>query len=148
MIFRGAGLILTFLAAISSAQDLPEAPAKKTVEAVCGACHDLDTAVGMRHDKVGWQTVVNAMAQRGARASDQEFSAIVEYLAKYFGTVNVNTAAAKELEDVLEVSSDQSAAIVRYRAANGEFKDLDGLKKVPGLDVKGLEDRKDRIAFK
>jgi len=62
--------------------------------------------------------------------------------------VNVNTAAAKEIEDVLSISSEQSAAIVRYRAAKGEFKDLEGLKKVPGLDAKLLEDRKDRIVFK
>jgi competence protein ComEA len=149
MLVREAALILLCLAAISSAQDpLPEAPAKKTVETVCGSCHDLDTAIGMRHDKAGWQVVVDAMAQRGARASDKEFGAIVEYLAKYFGVVNVNTAATKELEDVLGISSEQSDAIVRYRAANGEFKDLEILKKVPGLDAKLLEDRKDRITFK
>jgi competence protein ComEA len=133
---------------ISSAQDpLPAAPAKKTVENVCGACHDVDTAIGERHDKAGWQTVIATMVNRGARASDQEFDAIIDYLAKYFGVVNVNKAAAKEIEDGLAISSEQSAAIVRYRAANGEFKDLEGLKKVPGLDAKILEDRKDRIVF-
>jgi len=146
---RRAALILLCFAMLSTAQDpLPEAPAKKTVETVCGGCHDLDTAIGERHDKPGWQTVIATMVNRGARASDQEFDAIIEYLAKYFGVVNVNTAAAKEIEDVLSISSEQSAAIVRYRAAKGEFKDLEGLKKVPGLDAKLLEDRKDRIVFK
>lgn len=60
----------------------------------------------------------------------------------------MNTATAKEMEDILGISPDQSAAIVRYRAANGEFKNLEGLKKVPGLDAKLLDDRKDRILFK
>jgi competence protein ComEA len=134
---------------ISSAQDpLPEAPAKKTVENVCGGCHDVDTAIGERHDKAGWQTVIATMVNRGARASDQEFDAIIDYLAKYFGVVNVNKAGAKEIEDALGISTEQSAAIIRYRASNGEFKDLEGLKKVPGLDAKVLEDRKDRIVFK
>jgi competence protein ComEA len=136
-------------AMISSAQDpLPEAPAKKTVENVCGGCHDVDTAIGERHDKAGWQTVIATMVNRGARASDQEFDAIIDYLAKYFGVVNVNKAGAKEIEDALGISTEQSAAIIRYRGANGEFKDLEDLKKVPGLDAKLLDDRKDRIVFK
>ncbi|HXA63759.1 MAG TPA: helix-hairpin-helix domain-containing protein [Bryobacteraceae bacterium] len=149
MAARGTAVILLCFAVIASAQDpLPEAPAKKTVESVCGGCHDLDTAIGERHDKAGWQTVIATMVNRGARASDQEFDAIVDYLAKYFGVVNVNKASAKEIEDGLGISTEQSAAIVRYRGANGEFKDLEGLKKVPGLDAKLLEDRKDRITFK
>jgi len=149
MMARGTVLILLCFAVISSAQDaLPEAPAKKTVENVCGGCHDVDTAIGERHDKAGWQAVIATMVNRGARASDQEFDAIIEYLAKYFGVVNVNTATAKEIEDGLGISTEQSTAIVRYRAANGQFKDLEGLKKVPGLDAKLLEDRKERITFK
>jgi len=148
MIARGTAFILLCCAMILRAQDtLPEAPAKKTFETVCGGCHDPDTAAGERHDKSGWQAVVTTMVNRGARASDQEFDAIIDYLAKYFGVVNVNQAGAKEIEDVLQISSEQSAAIVRYRASNGAFKNLDGLKKVPGLDAKLLEDRKDRITF-
>jgi glucose dehydrogenase len=86
MIIRGAAVLLLCYPAISFAQDpLPEAPAKKTVEAVCGSCHDVDTAIGEKHDKAGWQTVIATMVNRGARASDQEFDAIIEYLAKYFG---------------------------------------------------------------
>src|SRR5580700_2346169 len=149
MIVRRAVLVVLCFAMISSAQDpLPEAPAKKTVENVCGGCHDVDTAIGERHDKAGWQTVIATMVNRGARASDQEFDAIIDYLAKYFGVVNVNKAGAKEIEDALGISTEQSAAIIRYRGANGEFKDLEDLKKVPGLDAKLLDDRKDRIVFK
>ncbi len=148
MIARGTAFILLCYALTLTAQDrLPEAPAKKTLETVCGDCHDTDTVVGERHDKPGWQAVVTTMVNRGAQASDEEFDAIIDYLAKYFGVVNVNQAAAKEIEDVLQISSEQAAAIVRYRAANGPFKNLAGLKKVPGLDAKLLEDRKDRITF-
>jgi len=144
-----ADAISLLLATCSIAQDqLPEGPGQKIVAAVCGACHDLDTALGMRHDKPGWTAVVDVMAKRGAQATDEQFAAIVEYLAKYFGVVNVNTAAGKELEEVLEISSSESAAIVRYRADHGDFQDLENLKKVPGANAKLLEERKDRIVFK
>jgi competence protein ComEA len=130
------------------AQQLPEAPAKKTVAAVCAACHDLDTAIAMRHSRTGWQAVVDAMINRGARATDAEFGAIVEYLAKYFGTVNVNTAEAREIADVLGISPAEADAIVHYRSGNGEFMDIEGLKKVPGLNASLIEERKDRVVFK
>jgi competence protein ComEA len=88
------------------------------------------------------------MAARGARATDQEFAAIAEYLAKYFGAVNVNQGAAKEIADVLEIPVQNADAIVQYRTANGEFKDLDGLKKVPGVDAAAIEEQKTRIVFR
>jgi len=149
MITLRTAAISLLLTITSSAQDqLPEGPGHKIVAAVCSACHDLDTALGMRHDKPGWTAVVDVMAKRGAQATDEQFAAIVDYLAKYFGVVNVNTATGKELEDVLEISSSESAAIVRYRTDKGSFQDLEDLKKVPGLSAKLLEERKDRIVFK
>jgi competence protein ComEA len=115
---------------------------------VCGACHDLDTALEMRRTKAGWQATVDAMVDRGARATDEEINTVIEYLARYFGVVNVNQAAAKEIEDILEVSQQNAQAIVQYRAQNGDISDLDTLKKVPGIDAKLIEERKDRITFK
>lgn len=148
-ILLGAAAVCLWPATTANAQDqLPEAPGKKTVVAVCSACHDLDTATAMRRDKAGWKDVVDTMAGRGARATDEEFATIVEYLAKYIGVVNVNRATGKELEDMLDISSSESAAIVRYRTANGDFKDLEDLKKVPAVDAKLLDERKDRIVFK
>jgi competence ComEA-like helix-hairpin-helix protein len=146
-------LIAFALAAIAHAQSaLPEAPAKKIVEKVCSACHDTGTATGERHTKAGWNAVIDAMANRGARATDQEFDAIAEYLTKYFGPVNVNQATAEEIAKALNIDPKQADAIVKYRTENGEFKDLDALKdalkKVPGIDASVIEDRKDRIVFK
>ncbi len=34
-----------------------------------------------------------------------------------------------------------------YREANGNFKTLDDLKKVPGLDAVKIESKKDRLEF-
>ena len=38
-------------------------------------------------------------------------------------------------------------AIVDYRMANGNFKTIDDVKKVPGLDPKKVDYRKNRIEF-
>ena len=59
----------------------------------------------------------------------------------------MNTAAAKELEAKLEISSKDAEALVRYREQNGKFQSFDDLKKVAGLDLKKLEAKKERLAF-
>ena len=131
------------------AQDsLPDKPAKQTVERVCGACHELDTAIGARHTRAEWRAIVDAMLNRGARATDEEIAAIIDYLATYLALVNVNKAPAAEIEAGLAIPPKQAEEIVRYRAEHGEFTDLDSLKKVPGVDAMVLEERKDRIAFR
>ena len=132
----------------ASQTELPDGPGKSTVEKLCSNCHGLATIVGLRRTKAGWQTSVDDMAARGATGTDEEFDTVVEYLARYLGKVNVNTADSKELQDVLEVPGKEADAIVKYRTANGAIKDLDALEKVPDIDVKKLAERKDRIAFK
>jgi competence protein ComEA len=140
-----------FFAAIvcfpSQAQDLPDGPGKAAVEKVCSDCHGLTTIVGLRRTKSDWESTVDEMAARGAQGTEKEFDAVVEYLARYFGKVNVNKATMGELQEVLEIPVEQAEAIVKYRSANGAFKDLDALKKVPGLDAKKLDACKDRVAF-
>ena len=139
---------LLWLMTFSAQDQLPSSPAKKVFDAVCGACHDVDTAVGERRTKAGWRATVDVMVNRGARATDEELNTIIEYLARYFGIVNVNHAAAQELEETLEVSPQTAELIVQYRSQNGDFADLDQFKKVPGLDAKRIDERKDRITFK
>jgi|SRR6185312_3852429 len=79
-----------------SAQDLPDGPAKDTFSKVCSQCHGLDIIVVLKHTKDEWKTVVDTMAGYGATAKDEEFDAIVDYLAKNFGKAdppaNLNAA--------------------------------------------------------
>jgi competence ComEA-like helix-hairpin-helix protein len=128
--------------------ELPDGPGKSSVEKLCSNCHGLAAIVGLRRTKVGWQTSVDDMAARGAAGTDEEFDTVVEYLARYLGKVNVNIASSKELQEVVDISAKEADAIVKYRTANGAFKDLDALEKVPDVDMKKLAERKDRIAFK
>jgi competence protein ComEA len=148
LIVSGAVVAALSFATVGAQDSLPDGPGKQTVERVCSACHDLDTATGARHTRAEWRALVNAMVDRGAKATDEEFGAIVEYLAINVGLVNVNKSPAGEMEAVLAIPSKQAEEIVRYRAEHGEFKDLDSLKRVPGLDAMVMEERKDRIAFR
>ena len=48
---------------------------------------------------------------------------------------------------MLDVPAGVAEAIVAYRQANGDYKTLDDLKKVPGLDGGKVEAQKARIVF-
>src|SRR5215469_14351364 len=91
------------LISVANAQDLPAGPGKDTLEKVCTTCHGLEAIVTLQGNKDIWQSVVDDMKGRGADGSNDDFSAIVDYLSKYFGNnVNVNTSSAKELTDNLD----------------------------------------------
>lgn len=140
--------LLFFSLVVAYAQPaLPEGPGKKLLEGTCGACHDVGTATGARHSRTAWESIVDSMVARGAQGSDEDFAAIAGYLARYFGVVNVNKAPAKEIADVLEIPVAAAEAIVRQRTEAGPFQDVDGLKKISGVDAAVLQSRRDRIAF-
>jgi competence protein ComEA len=91
--------------------------------------------------------VIDQMARFGAEASDQEFDQILEYLVRNFSPIRVNKATAKELEATLEVPATIAEAIVAYRLEKGEFKAVDDMTQVPGLESAKIEARKARIVF-
>jgi competence protein ComEA len=140
---------ITVVAQEKTAEDpLPKGPGKDAVETICGTCHEVGTAIGTRRTRSEWRQVIDAMINRGALGSDEDFKAVLDYMAKYFGLVRINKATAKELEEVLEISSSDAETIVRYRSEHGEFATLDDVKKVPGIDGVAIEERKKRVAFK
>src|SRR5713226_6852673 len=98
-----ATLCFAALAAVlpSVAQDkLPEGPGKAAMLKVCRGCHAPDTVASKRHTREEWENTVVDMINAGAVGTDEEFSEIVDYLAKNFPKqtkVNVNKAAAEAL---------------------------------------------------
>ncbi len=65
---------------------LPAGGAKALVEKTCGTgCHAVEVVTSQRMNKAEWTAIVNNMVTRGAKASDAEVDAIVEYLAKTLG---------------------------------------------------------------
>lgn len=91
------------------------------------------------------------MVQRGAQGTDDEFADIVDYLTNTVSVeaakINVNKATAKQLQTGLEISDKDADAILHYRDANGDFKSIDDLKKVPGLDVAKIDAKKSKLVF-
>jgi competence protein ComEA len=131
------------------AQTLPDAPGKDTFVMVCSMCHSPTAVIGKQGTRQWWQSKVTEMLQEVTDIPDSDVDTIVGYLAKNFPIVkiNVNKAAAMDLETGLELTPKESEAIVQYREAKGNFKTLDDLKKVPGLDAVKIESKKDRLDF-
>ena len=95
-----------------------------------------------------WKDKVLEMLQEEPDVNEMEREQIVDYLSRNFAKrVNVNRAAAGEIEAGLEMSGKDAAAIVAYRESKGGFKSIDDLKKVPGLDARVVEANKRRVEF-
>lgn len=143
--------ILFVLLAVARAQDLPDGKGKDLVEDRCSTCHGLDLLLAEHDSKQRWSGIVNDMVSRGASGTAEELQTIVDYLAANFGPealkINVNTAAAEDLQSGLMLTTPEAAAIVQYRKDHGKIKDWDALSKIPGVDAKKLESHKDLITF-
>jgi len=125
----------------------PETTGKTALLTVCSDCHPAETVIQTLRTRQEWSDVIDQMAHFGAQASDQEYDQILAYLAKHFSPIKVNRATAKDLEATLDLSSSVAEAIVAYRAEKGEFKTVDDLKKVPGLESGKIEAQKARLVF-
>jgi competence protein ComEA len=146
-------IICLFLILAGSAvwAQLPDGPGKDITLEICGTCHDAKVLALQHQGTQGWTDTISKMIEKGAEGTEEQFNAILNYLVKNFGPapapVNINQAPARELESQLEITSKEAAAIVKYRGEKGLFKALDDLKKIPGLDFKKIEAKKDRIIF-
>jgi len=128
-------------------QPFPDAPGKEVVKKLCVTCHEINTVVASRRTRIGWERSVEDMIARGAKGSDEELDAVIEYLSTYFGKINVNTAPVDELEKSLGLSKMEAQAIAAYRERIGKIKNFEGLTKVPAVDVEKLQAKRNLIAF-
>src|SRR5690349_15424384 len=113
-------LIATLFIGLAWAQ-MPDGPGREETERLCKNCHELVRSVALHQDRDGWQTTVDKMVALGAKGSEKEFQAVVDYLAKNFPAgdvirINVNKARAIDLESGLTLKRSQAAAIIEYRA--------------------------------
>jgi competence protein ComEA len=138
---------LSFMMA-DAQERLPAGPGRDTLKKVCSMCHSPENVVGMAKNRDDWGAVVGQMASTGADGTDDEFNQIVDYLAAYFPkSINVNKAAAKDLEAGLQLSSKEAESMVRYRGENGNFKSIEDIQKVPGLDAAKIAAKKNLLEF-
>jgi competence protein ComEA len=146
-------ILLTAIASIPMwAQDeLPEGPGKATTLRICTSCHGAEMWSTSHKSADDWDRTITTMTEKGLSITDADYGVVLDYLSKNLGTapakVNVNKATADQLEKSLGVTAKQAEAIVAYRTKNGDFKDLDGLKKVEGVDAAAIDAKKTAIAF-
>ena len=133
--------------------ELPAGPGKDTLVRLCSKCHSPNQVIANGRNRQSWEDTVAKMVGLGAVGTDEEFTEILDYLVKNFPPqqsntkVNVNKATLAQLETQLAFSAKEAEAVIAYRDKNGDFKSLDDLKKVPELDVKTLDAKKDRLIF-
>src|SRR3954454_24148015 len=125
------------LAASVPAQDvvLPDGKAKTLIQNTCSECHGLDTVVNASHTPEKWRETVNRMVKKGATLSPEEIETVVDYLTVYLAQekININTATSQDLQSGLQFTAAEADAVVAWRKANGNIKDIEALRKVPGL---------------
>jgi len=140
------------LAAIPASAQMPPGPGREETQKMCSACHELERSISLRQDRDGWKTTLNKMVSLGATGTDQDYSAVLEYLAANFPSdavsrLNVNTGRAIDFESRLSLKRSEAAAVIEYRTKHGSFKSIEDLKKVPGIDAAKIEAKKDILVF-
>ena len=110
------------VASTASAQDpFPDGPGKDVTVRICGTCHPSARGAAVRLTREGWQDVIAKMVSLGAKGTDDELAAVLDYLSTHFKgdapkPVNLNTAPAIDLESVAGLLRKEAAALIAYRA--------------------------------
>ena len=145
-----AGRTLTAEEITELAKTMPEGANRELTVRVCAACHEPQRAASIRLTREGWQDVVAKMVGLGAKGTDEEIAKVIDYLAEnYKGEaakpINMNTAAAVELESVAGLLRKEAALWIKYRNDERPCKSIDDLKKVPGFPFSKVDTRRDRL---
>ena len=135
---------------VLSGAGLPDGPGKDATVRACAPCHEARRAASARLTREGWAAVIESMRLRGAKVSEEDFPVILDYLTTHFLgeaplPLNLNTAAQIDLEAAGGLLRSEAAAVIQYRQKHGRFKSLDDLKRVPGLDFKKIDSRRDAM---
>jgi competence protein ComEA len=133
----------------------PEFPAGEGREAVfrlCTKCHSPTIVLAYGQKREGWENTITKMVRLGAVGSDEDFTDIADYLTTNFPPSSiqklfVNKATDQQLAAILEISPDDAKAIAAYRDKVGGFKSIDDMKKVPNVDTKKIDAKKDNLVF-
>jgi competence protein ComEA len=136
---------------VAQAQEsLPDGPGKDETVRICGQCHPAERGTAVRLTREGWQDLIARMTSLGARGTDAELTAVLDYLStnfkgEAFRPININTATAIDLESVAGLLRKEAAALIAHRTKHGRCKTLEDLKKVPGVDFRMIQRRSDRL---
>jgi competence protein ComEA len=139
--------VLALTIAAATQYRFPEAPGKAELLKVCGGCHGAETVLAHAQTADGWAETLGRMVQLGAEGTQEEWRLVQKYLDSQLAMIAINRAAADEIQRTVDVPDAVAQAIVTYRREHGNFKSIDDLKNVPGLDTAKVDDRSDRLIF-
>jgi competence protein ComEA len=118
----------------------------QSLQAVCGKCHNLQVVTNTPRSLDAWRDTMQAMVDRGASGTDDQYDDILDYLHRTMTTIDVNSANADELATVLN-ASESTVKLIMARRAGRKFVDLSDLKSIPGIDAVTLDSKSRLIYF-
>lgn len=98
---------------------LPDAPNRDIVQRVCSACHPAQIVLGKKMTREQWGGIVSNMISRGAKGSDEDFAAIVDYLAKNLapGANGTSSTPARRAPSLIDQAGANDKQVVDEIAA-------------------------------
>jgi competence ComEA-like helix-hairpin-helix protein len=127
--------------------ELADAPGKAATVRDCTSCHTAEMWSQRRLSRDAWDGTLQRMTARGMTLSNDEHEIVLDYLSKYLGVINVNTATAADLVRGLGITESIANAMIAHREKTGAFKDIEDLKAIEGLDPTTIDSKKNLIAF-
>src|SRR5215472_4280955 len=79
---------------IASAQQWPDGPGKEATLQLCSQCHKPDVIQEHRQSRDDWKASIQKMISAGAEGTPDQFSSVLEYVAKNFGPAAGGSTAA------------------------------------------------------
>jgi len=76
--------VVAFIAVLTVEAQLKDR-GRELVEDVCTYCHNLDRLRGKELNREEWRGLTKGMISEGAPVTDEEYSMILDYLAKTYG---------------------------------------------------------------
>lgn len=64
--------------------EFPAGPGREATLRVCSKCHSPNNILAMGRDRQGWTDLITKMVDLGAQGSDEDFTAILDYLTTSF----------------------------------------------------------------
>jgi competence protein ComEA len=125
-------------------QELSPGEGKDLLVKNCVGCHQLTVVTSRHKSESGWTDTIVEMRNRGANGS-ADMEKIIHYLTANFGPqtaparVNVHSVSASDMVSGLSLSQAEADAVVSYRDKNGKYKDVAGLRQVPGVDAAKID---------
>ncbi|HVW73930.1 MAG TPA: helix-hairpin-helix domain-containing protein [Rhizomicrobium sp.] len=142
----GCGLLLSLTHLPAAGQPKAETPQGATAK-ICSGCHALQIVTDTPKDYDVWHDTVQAMIDRGAQGTPEEFELVMQYLFENMTTVDINHADQEALATVLHTSTATANAIIARRGIR-PFKNLNELEgAIPGLDHALLDSKRRMIFF-